>query len=95
MASKGRQQTCCSIPGGRGSGCGERSRDAGVCWAGRSRAGAGLGLRGEVRAVCKDGTCGERDSRVGNAASVCARPRRDRHPQHQGAVLELPHTGRF
>lgn len=91
MASKGRQQTCCSIPGGRGSECSEGSRGAGGCWAARSRAGAELGLR-ELRAVCKSGTCGERDSRVGNAPSVCARPRRDRHPQHRDAVMEHSHT---
>lgn len=82
MAAKGREQTCRSIPEGRGSACGGGSGAAAACRAARGRA-----VRGGVRAVCEAGTCGERDSRVGHAPSVCP-PEGQSCPHHQGAVLQ-------
>lgn len=85
MAAKGRVQTCSSIPEGRGSACGGGSGAAAACRAARGRA-----VRGEVRAVCEAGTCGERDSRVGHAPSgVPGRGTEGQScPHHQGAVLQ-------
>lgn len=86
MASKGREQTCRSIPEGRGSACGEGSGAAAACRAARGCAG------GEVRAVCEAGTCGESTARSVMLHPVGLAEEGQSCPHHQGAVLQHSHT---